>query len=301
MAVNLDYLPQTFARPANLATRGSSISTSPRSALLAFGLPSTPFTDTPLPPKKAAPLRPMGPISEPQEGEKEARPLDIAGALRPLQAQQEASERGRMDKLEAAIRGIPAAPPPYEKKDAGRPVLTTSPAMNPTEGPDTGADNPNAAGLDDTYYGRLRGPEGTLANYDAVNPTTGASGPYQFLRSTWQDLMRSNPELGLTMAGFMNPSANKGQHEAAIRAYSDRSLQAARAQLGRIPTAGEMYAMHLLGQGGGLGLLNSLDRNVSDIIPSYVIDANSALLRPFASKSGRELLKHFEKIMGSKS
>ena len=299
MPTDLDFLQNALARPVFSAVGGGFTSQPPRSALAAFGLPGSPFANAPLPPRKVAAMRPSGPLAEPKEGDKEAQPLDIAGALRPLAAQHDAAERDRLDKIEAAMRRIPGLPPADDSRPL--PVPTQPRAMSPLEGPDTGADNPNAAGLDDTYYGRLRGPEGTLANYDAVNPTTGASGPYQFLRSTWQDLMRSNPELGLTMAGFMNPSANKEQHDKAIRAYSDRSLLAARAQLGRIPTAGEMYAMHLLGQGGGLGLLNSLDRNVSDIIPSYVIDANSALLRPFASKSGRELLKHFEKIMGSKS
>jgi hypothetical protein len=147
------------------------------------------------------------------------------------------------------------------------------------------------------YFAALRGPEGTKENYDARNAITDAAGPYQALKGTWGDIMKSYPDLGLTWEGHAKPSAHPEQHEAFIRAYTDRSMKALVPLLGRLPTPGELYSTHLLGHGGGPRLLKNLDAPAEDSISMAVFHANP-WMKAFIGKPGRVLLSHFEKIMG---
>lgn len=234
---------------------------------------------------------------QPEEPEATSSPLDIASALRPLVAQNDAAEKDKLDRIEAAMRRLPPLPPALAP-DAPPSIAAAKPlAMTPLEGPDIGETNPN-----DTrdYYARLRRPEGTIGNDNAVNPISGAGGPFQFLPSTWRDIMKSNPELGLTMEGFRDAKNNMPMHMAAIKAYTDRSRKALEF-LGRAPTMGELYAAHLFGQQGGANFLKSLDKSVGEVIPGSWIDANPWIRSlGYAGKPGRELLKYFEKMMGAK-
>lgn len=281
-----------------------------RSALEAFGLPASPLALGPMPLRKMRAMEPAKPPST-LEREPESSPNDIAAGIRSLTDVAQQASRGPdpLAKIEAAIRRLPQLPAGIrEERLPDGTIMNLAPttkmqrrAMTPLEGPDTGEINPNADPmLDPSFYAALRGPEGTTSNYDAVNPTTGASGPYQFLRSTWEDLMHSNPDLGLTLAGFNNPSKNQEQHERAIRAYTKRSLEKLQPYLGRTPTPGELYAAHIFGQQGGLNFLKAPDAHVADIIPDSWIAANP-WMRSYAKKPGRELLKRFEDMMtGSK-
>lgn len=302
-------MPSAFARPGNSLSSAFSASAPSLAALSPFGLSQDALALQPGRPRRYEPIRPLTPPETPQREPAGGSPLDIAGAIKSLDEVLDPKERrdDPLARIEEAIRRIPGLPPGrregrepngtilnYGTSAAGIPQQRR--AMTPLEGPDTGADNPNAATLPADYYGRLRGPEGTVGDDNAVNSTTGASGPYQFLPSTWRDIMKTNPELGLTMDGFRDARNNMKMHDAAIRAYTDRSMQALKF-LGRMPTPGELYATHLFGQQGGADFLRGIEGNVD--LPHSWVSANP-WLKPYVGKPSRELLKRFEAMMGAK-
>lgn len=171
-----------------------------------------------------------------------------------------------------------------------------APAMTPTEGPDTGESNPNmlAANAPQGYFARLRKPESSNNPY-ATNPITKAAGLYQFLPSTWSDIRKKAPWLGLTADGIYDTR----QQETAVQYYTDRSLNLLTKSLGRRPTMGELYALHHFGHAGGLHLVENLDKPVAATISPAAIAANP-WIKPFARKPGRELLKQLEVMMGNR-
>jgi hypothetical protein len=155
----------------------------------------------------------------------------------------------------------------------------------------------SAAPVGPGYYAALRGPEGTTANANAVNPTTGASGPYQFLKGTWGDLMNSHPEAGLTWEGYANAKDNMAQHEAAIRLFTDRSMRALVPHLGRLPTQGELYALHHLGQAGAMRLLKNPEGLTEDNVSPEAIAANP-WMKKFVGRPAKEMLRQFDRMIG---
>lgn len=169
--------------------------------------------------------------------------------------------------------------------------------------PQAGAAAPNPGGYTERalapvgYFSHLRNPEGTAGNYDAVNPTSGAAGPYQFLKGTWGDLMTKHPELGLTWEGFAHPSQFPKQHEAAIRAYTDNSIDAYSKAFGREPSPAELYAMHIFGQSGGMNVLQHQDAPLVSLVGQNVIDANP-MLKPYANLPASAAVDYFSKLMG---
>ncbi len=205
------------------------------------------------------------------------------------------------DRARRSIPELPQSPPevirntsiPYDAQAVYRPSRT---AMSPTEGPDTGDVNPNA-GAPRGYFTRLQGPE-SGGDAGIRNPVTGAGGLYQFLPSTWQGIMREAPHLGLTETGFYDKSPEgRAQQERAIRHYTDQSLRAL-ANAGRTqPTMGELYALHFLGQQGGMTLLQGLDRPVAETVSPAAVKSNP-WLKSYLDKPGRALLRRFDEMMG---
>lgn len=200
--------------------------------------------------------------------------------------------------LEEAIRAIPGLPAPPVRDDYQASYVPPRRARTPLEGPDTGEENPNAGGaVPAGYFARLQGPE-SGGDASIRNPVTGAGGLYQFLPSTWRQIMREAPQLGLTEAGFYDPSpAGRAQQDRAIRHYTDQSLRILEPMLGRQPTMGELYALHFLGPSGGPQLLRALDKPVGETVSAAAIKANP-WLKDFVDKPGRALLRRFEKMMG---
>lgn len=273
-------------------------------AMSPFGLPTAPFAPgqgrhRSMPPPEGAPA-PMPPMENIKAGDP-GIPDTLAQGLPEPKGEKNSAVSEALARAEAALRRMPQLPD-TQGTDQGKWLSPASSklygrTMTPLEGPDTGDVNPNADAAGEGYYARLRKPEGTTANYNARNPITDAAGPYQFMKGTWQSYMNSRPELGLTMEGYYKPSEHKDQHEAAIHAYTDDSMKQLVPHLGRLPTPGELYALHLLGQTGGMKLLKSLGSKTSEVIPKAVFDSNP-WMHEFEDRNGYRLVGQFEKMMG---
>jgi hypothetical protein len=124
----------------------------------------------------------------------------------------------------------------------------------------------------DGYFASARQSE-SAGDDAARNPRSTATGRYQFLSGTWDDLMRRHPQLGLTPDGRMDPA----QQERAMRAFTaDNMAHLARAGIEATP--GTLYAAHFLGAGGATSVLRQPDgARVADIVPAAVITANPHL------------------------
>lgn len=289
------------ASPVNSALQSSQSAPAPDVGLSSFGLPASPFVRVPTRPQRLPPpppaARPLGvdeerlPPSEFDDVGKSARALiDRFGP-------EKDEPEDILARVERIMRGLPPLPGPEGYIEGRRPDGTilnvNSLAFTPTEGPDTGELNPNTGG---DYYAMLRRPEGTVDNPNARNKITGASGPFQFLRGTWDDLAK-DPSLQLTPEGFDNPSDFMDQHDRAIRAYTKRSEDVLRPYLGRAPNAGELYSLHFFGQAGGMNFLKNLSRPIRETLPaSYFRD--NPWLKSWADRDGYALMTYFNKLMG---
>jgi hypothetical protein len=106
--------------------------------------------------------------------------------------------------------------------------------------------NPTMPAYDRTaYLAQLRQRESS-GNPNAVNRRSGATGTYQFLPSTWEDLMRRRPDLRLTPDGMTNPE----QQERAVAAFTEENNSVLQNRLGRTPTAADSAGAHRLGAAG---------------------------------------------------
>lgn len=197
-------------------------------------------------------------------------------------------------KAERTMRSLPPLPEGYGRPEA---PWGSSPSMTPTEGPDTGAPNPNAGGAPAGYFKRLAIPE-SGGDATARNKTTGAGGLFQILPTTWQGIMKAAPHLGLTTSGLYDPSPDGvAQQQRAADHYTSESMRRLVPALGRQPTMGELYALHFLGHGGGMSLLNGLDKPVGEVVSAAAIEANP-WLKSYTKKPARTLLSRLEAMMG---
>ena len=128
------------------------------------------------------------------------------------------------------------------------------------------------SGVSTEYLASIRSAE-SGGNDSAKNPLSSATGRYQFIESTWREMMTKHPELGLTAEGRLDPE----QQERAIRAFTADNAKALTAA-GISPTNGNLYAAHFLGAGGARTVLGADDSlMVSNLVPSGVISANGFL------------------------
>lgn len=132
----------------------------------------------------------------------------------------------------------------------------------------------DSAGIPEGYYTKIRGAE-SGGNDAAKNPLSSATGRYQFTAGTWRDLMRANPELGLTPDGRLDP----GQQERAIRAFTANNADGLRSA-GVPVDSGSLYAAHFLGIGDARRVLRAgADTALTDLLSPGVISANPFLKR----------------------
>lgn len=137
------------------------------------------------------------------------------------------------------------------------------------------------------YFAKTRGAE-SGGNDAAVNGVSGATGRYQFMPSTWGTLAKEAPHLGLTPEGIKDPA----QQERAMQYYTGKSANVLKQVLGRAPTGGELYALHMFGQNGGASLVANQDAPLQALFPKIVFDQN-----PFLKNytTGRQLLADFNR------
>lgn len=127
------------------------------------------------------------------------------------------------------------------------------------------------------YYSRLRTAESGGRNIGS--DTSSAFGPYQFIKGTWTNLIKSHPELGLTEADRFNPRSQ----EIAIRAFT--ADNAASLKSAGIPlTNTNMYMAHFLGTAGGSRFIKAFGANPNDEarlhVDSGTVNANPGVFKP---------------------
>jgi hypothetical protein len=124
----------------------------------------------------------------------------------------------------------------------------------------------------------------TARRESALNPsaragTSSATGLFQFIESTWLDMVRRHgPEHGLgAQATALRQGADaearreilalRNDPEIAARMAGELAREnagALQAQLGRAPSAGELYAAHVMGPGGAIRLIQAAERGAPD-------------------------------------
>ncbi|GJD43990.1 hypothetical protein AFCDBAGC_1852 [Methylobacterium cerastii] len=119
-------------------------------------------------------------------------------------------------------------------------------------------------------------------NDTAKNPTSTATGRYQFTGQTWAGLARKYPELGLTADGRTDPA----QQEKAMQAFTNDNARVLTSK--GIPiTPGNLYVSHFLGEAGGprfiAGAMSNPDAPASAFVDPKAVAANRSI---FLNKDG---------------
>jgi hypothetical protein len=133
----------------------------------------------------------------------------------------------------------------------------------------------------------------TARRESALNPnaragTSSATGLFQFIESTWLDMVRrhgANHGLGPQAAALRN-GANAETRRDILALRSDPELsarmagelarenaQTLQARLGRTPGAGELYAAHVMGSGGALRLIEAAQRGDQNAVTLFPREA----------------------------
>ena len=107
----------------------------------------------------------------------------------------------------------------------------------------------------------------------AVNPDTTATGRYQFLKSTWNNLMEKNPDAGLTADGRTNGDQQEIAMDLLI-AENQTNLESK----GIPVTNGNMHVMHTLGAGKGSRVLLAAQKGnvkpAAELVGDLVVKKN---------------------------
>lgn len=140
----------------------------------------------------------------------------------------------------------------------------------------------------------------TARRESAMNPhakasTSSATGLFQFIDSTWLDMVRRHgADHGLSryasalQNGQVDPSlrreilALRTDPEMAARMAGElarENAEALQSRLGRAPSAGELYAAHVMGQGGAARLIEAAQRG----------ETNAAVIFPREAAANRGL------------
>lgn len=159
------------------------------------------------------------------------------------------------------------------------------------------------AGQDSVHAAIRRAADATGVNFSllvetarresALNPnarasTSSASGLFQFIESTWLDMVRRHgAEHGLgAEASALQNGANAQTRRDILALRSDPEIAARmageltrenattmQARLGRAPTAGELYAAHVMGPGGALRLIAAAQQGAQNVVSLFPREA----------------------------
>lgn len=133
----------------------------------------------------------------------------------------------------------------------------------------------------------------TARRESALNPnaqagTSSASGLFQFIESTWLDMVRRHgAEHGLgAEAQALQNGANAQTRRDILALRSDPEISARmageltrenattlQARLGRAPNAGELYAAHVMGPGGALRLIEAAQQGAPNAVSLFPREA----------------------------
>lgn len=123
----------------------------------------------------------------------------------------------------------------------------------------------------------VRGLIGTESGGDpnARNPLSSATGPGQFIKSTWLDMMKNEPEAqGRTPAEILAMRTNPQISERMTGKYAQQNSEALRAS-GMEVTPGTIKLAHVFGPSGARSILSSRDNvPVAQVMPADVMQAN---------------------------
>lgn len=133
----------------------------------------------------------------------------------------------------------------------------------------------------------------TARRESALNPnarasTSSASGLFQFIESTWLDMVRrhgGDHGLGAQATALQN-GANAQTRRDILALRSDPEISARmagelarenattlQARLGRAPSAGELYAAHVMGPGGALRLIEAAQQGAPNAVSLFPREA----------------------------
>lgn len=115
-------------------------------------------------------------------------------------------------------------------------------------------------GLPSGYLNRTMQIE-SRGDVNAVNPNSGAAGPFQFISSTARQY------------GLDNPHDLRASADAAARLARDNA-SVLRSRLGRDPTAAELYLAHQQGAGGAAKLLANPNARAADLVGKKAVEWN---------------------------
>ncbi len=153
----------------------------------------------------------------------------------------------------------------------------------------------------------------TARRESALNPyahaaTSSATGLFQFIESTWLDMVRRHGSShGLeAQAAALRIGADAATRRDILSLRADPELSARmagelarenaevlRARLGRDPSAGELYAAHVMGSGGALRLIEAAGRgapNAAAIFPREAAANRGLFYEGAAPRSAQGLL-----------
>ena len=119
------------------------------------------------------------------------------------------------------------------------------------------------------YFAAIRKSE-SGGNDRAVNPKSTATGRYQFIEGTWQQLRQQFPDAGLTADGRTDPA----QQEIAIRLFTKQNENYLTSH-GVAATNANLYAAHFLGASAAVQVLKApAETPLSTLLPNSVFAAN---------------------------